>query len=249
MAAPTSPETAVVIVTGAGSGIGEAVARRLVSSGAHVIAADHSAVALARLAEDIPTLVSVEADVTDPAGAAGMVESAVAAFGRLDGAVNSAGIGVAHPTALADTDFAAWREILDVDLDGVFLSMRAEISAMLQTGGGSIVNLSSVMGSVAAPGTAPYVAAKHGVIGLTKAAALDYASSGIRVNAVSPGFVDTPLLSPASRSAEDRLAARHALGRLARAGEIASVITFLLSADASFVTGADYLVDGGYTTV
>jgi NAD(P)-dependent dehydrogenase (short-subunit alcohol dehydrogenase family) len=241
-------DSSVVLVTGAASGIGEAVARRLAAEGARIVAVDRSRDALASLVADLPYAVAVEANVTDPEQTEAMVDAALSAFGRLDGAVNSAGIGVTRPAPVGETVVADWRKVIAVDLEGVFLSMRAEIRAMAGSGGGSIVNIASVMGTVATAGAAPYVAAKHGVIGLTKAAALDYAASGIRVNTVSPGFVDTPLLSDSSRAAQDRIAARHALGRLATSEEIAGAIAFLLSKEASFVTGSDYLVDGGYTS-
>jgi NAD(P)-dependent dehydrogenase (short-subunit alcohol dehydrogenase family) len=137
---------------------------------------------------------------------------------------------------------------MSVNLDGVFLSMKAEIAAMLG-GGGSIINISSVMGTVAVAGACAYIASKHGVVGLTKAAALDYAKDGIRVNAVAPGYVDTPMLANRSEAQRAEIASRHPLGRIAAPEEIAAVVAFLASSESSFVSGAYYTVDGGYTAL
>jgi NAD(P)-dependent dehydrogenase (short-subunit alcohol dehydrogenase family) len=175
-----------------------------------------------------------------------MVETALDAFGRLDIAVNNAGVAGRAPAHLPDVTPEAWREMMSVNLDGVFYCMRAEIPAMLSAGGGSIINMASVMGMVGTPGSAPYVASKHGVIGLTKAAALECAPRGVRINAVGPGFIDTRLLSDSARASMPAIVGRHPLGRLGFAEEVAAVVGFLASPSSSFVTGSYYAVDGGY---
>jgi NAD(P)-dependent dehydrogenase (short-subunit alcohol dehydrogenase family) len=250
----------VVLVTGGGSGIGAACARLLASRGARVLIADVDEAAADKVAADLArgggtdgadggsAAVAVRADVADPADGERMVAAALAAFGTLNGAVNCAGISSKLAVPLAQTPLETWRSIMSVNLDGVFYSLRAELPAIAAAGGGgSIVNIASIMGIVGSSRSAAYTAAKHGVVGLTRAAALEYADAGIRVNAVAPGYVDTPFLSPESRRDSAGLAARHPLGRLASAEEIGQVVVFLLSGAASFVTGAVYTADGGYT--
>ncbi len=175
-----------------------------------------------------------------------MVGSAMQAFGRLDIAINNAGIGNPNHAKLADIAEEDWRRLIGINLDGVYLSMKAEIPAMLQAGGGAIVNMASVMAMVATPGAAAYIAAKHAVVGLTKAAALDYAQSFIRINAVGPAYVDTPLLANRTQEQRAELVARHPVGRLASAEDVAELVCFLAAPAAGFLTGAYYPVDGGY---
>jgi NAD(P)-dependent dehydrogenase (short-subunit alcohol dehydrogenase family) len=179
-----------------------------------------------------------------------MVQSTLRRFGRLDYAFNNAGIlGEAKP--LAELTPENWQRVIGANLTGVFLSLLHEIPALLKTGGGVIVNNASVLGTVATPGLAPYVAAKHGVIGLTKTAALEYGRQNIRVNAVCPGYVCTPLLDSAGLGTETEagqsFAAMQALGRFASPEEIAAVVLWLCSDQASFVTGHALLADGGYS--
>jgi NAD(P)-dependent dehydrogenase (short-subunit alcohol dehydrogenase family) len=175
-----------------------------------------------------------------------MVAAALDAFGRLDVAVNNAGIaGVSAPVGEYPLD--AWHQVIRVHLDGSFYCCRAEIAAMKATGGGAIVNMASILGSVGFQNSPAYVAAKHGIVGLTRAAALDHAADGIRINAVGPGFIQTPLLDNAPAEVVAGVAALHPLGRLGSPQEVAELVCFLASDAASNMTGGYYTTDGGYT--
>ncbi|WP_018502237.1 SDR family NAD(P)-dependent oxidoreductase [Parafrankia discariae] len=235
----------VAFVTGSGSGIGAACARRLAAAGAFVVLADRDTVAAKEVAGEIEAAggaaLVVAVDVADPESVARAVGTAIEAGGRLDLAVNNAGIATDR-APLEDISLADWDRVLAVNLSGVFYSMRAEIPAMLAAGGGSIVNMASVLGTVGLQGTPAYVAAKHGVIGLTRVAALDNATRGIRVNAVAPGFIDTTMVS-SHRGARFF----QPMNRLGTADEVAEVVHFLLSDRASLVTGSVYSADGGFT--
>jgi NAD(P)-dependent dehydrogenase (short-subunit alcohol dehydrogenase family) len=245
-----SRSSRVALITGGASGIGAACAKTLARSGVLIVIADRSLDAATALAKEInSTAAAVQVDVSDEASCRRMVEFTIEKFGRLDVAVNSAGLGNPDRSRVGELTFDSWRRLMNVNLDGVFLSMKAEIPAMLDGGGGSIVNISSVMGTVAVSGACAYIASKHGVVGLTKAAALDYAKDGIRVNAVAPGYVDTPMLANRSEAQRAEIASRHPMGRIAAAEEIAAVVAFLASSESSFVSGAYYTVDGGYTAL
>lgn len=238
----------VAIVTGAGSGIGEAIALLFAKNGARVVVADVDKKGGKRVVKKITksggTALFVECDVSDPRANAALVKTTLKEFKRLDIAVNNAGVGGAQ-APVGDYGVEDWQRVIDINLSGVFYGMHHQIPAMKK--GGAVVNMASILGQVGTPQSPAYVAAKHGVIGLSRSAALAYAQQKIRVNAVGPGYVETPLLTdnlPQEQLAE--IKKLHPVGRLGKPGEVAELVLWLCSDKASFVTGAYYNVDGGY---
>jgi NAD(P)-dependent dehydrogenase (short-subunit alcohol dehydrogenase family) len=236
-------------VTGASRGIGASVARSFAKAGAAVALASRDETALAGVAAQIRAeggaALVVPTDVSDQAAVASLVEAVLTQFGRLDFACNNAAGGGHRPTPLADVPVEAFDSGLTVTLRGVFLAMKYEIPAMLSSGGGAIVNTSSTAGLQAVGGLAAYVSAKHGLEGLTKVAALDYAAGGIRVNAVAPGPILTDNLARAGEGAQRAAAAAMPMQRVGQPGEVAAVVVWLCSEEASYVTGATVVIDGG----
>jgi NAD(P)-dependent dehydrogenase (short-subunit alcohol dehydrogenase family) len=247
-------EGQVALVTGAASGMGLATARAFAQAGAAVVLADLSKDAVEKAAKELTDAghqaLGVVCDVTDEDQAAAAVDRAVEVFGRLDMAFNNAGIQ-APPTDAADETAENFDRVNAVNLRGVWAAQKHELRQMRTQGSGAIVNCSSLGGLVGLPERAAYHASKHGVIGLTKSAAVEYASRGIRINAVCPGTIDTPMVSSMLESQADAMAEilkQQPIGRLGRAEEIAEAVLWLCSPGASFVIGAALPVDGGFTT-
>jgi NAD(P)-dependent dehydrogenase (short-subunit alcohol dehydrogenase family) len=241
----------VMLVTGASAGIGRAVALVCAREGAKLVLSDLNVVT----GEETAALVRhqggeaifVVADVGKPQDSKMLVDKAVEKYGRLDLACNNAGIGdVSAPTA--DYPLEAWDEVININLSGVFYGMQQQLKTMLKNGGGVIINIASVLGAVALARSPAYTAAKHGVVGLTQAAAIEYGAQNIRINAVGPGFIRTAMTSglEENKDALAMLVAAHPIGRLGKVEEVAELVAWLASDKASFVTGAYYPVDGGY---
>ncbi|QQS12641.1 MAG: glucose 1-dehydrogenase [Rhodospirillales bacterium] len=242
------------LVTGGGSGIGRATALAMVREGARVAVADHTEAMAAETVAMINAAggqaIAVGADVADEAQVEAMVARAVAAFGRLDCAFNNAGIAPRHvgPAGQRTHEMsrASFDGMLAVNLTGVFLCMKHEIARMLGQGGGAIVNTASIAGLVGLPTATNYVAAKHGVVGITKTAAMEYAQDGIRVNCVNPGYIKTPMTDPTMAERYAQLMTKVPMNRLGVPEEIAEAVVWMCSDKASFMTGASHIVDGGY---
>jgi NAD(P)-dependent dehydrogenase (short-subunit alcohol dehydrogenase family) len=241
----------VAIVTGASSGIGRATARALAAEGASVVVADVQDEAGQAVADELAAgtggALYVHVDVSDPGDVAAMVAATLERFGRLDIAVNNAGIE-GEQAPVADMAIEHWNQVIGVNLTGVFLCMRAEIPAMTAGDGGTIVNISSIAGLKGFAGLSHYVASKHGVIGLTRAAALETGALGIRVAAICPGVIDTEMVSRATEANPELLAGLlqvEPLGRLGHPEEIADAVRWICSDGAGFLTGSAIVIDGG----
>ncbi len=241
----------VAIVTGGGSGIGRAIAERLATEGVKVAVADIDEKGGAETVDAIKDAGGeaffILADTSKAADSEALVKKTVEKYGALHIAVNNAGVGgPAAPTGEYPID--GWDKVIAINLSGVFYGMRYQIPAMLNSGNGAIVNIASILGFVGTAMSPAYVAAKHGVVGLTKTAAIEYAKKGVRVNSVGPGYITTPLLTKHLNEEQIKgLESLHPMGRLGTAEEVAELVAWLSSDKASFVTGSYYTVDGGYT--
>jgi 2,5-dichloro-2,5-cyclohexadiene-1,4-diol dehydrogenase 1 len=244
-----------VMITGAASGIGEATAKEAAAEGARLMLCDVDAEKGGAVASAIGEAATyMDCDVTDEAAVEAAVAATVSGLGGIDGSFNCAGIlGVVGN--IGELPLDGWKRLIDVDLNGVFLCTKHQVNAMSENGGGAILNMASAAGLIGWPGASGYVAAKHGVVGLSKAAALEYAPQGIRVNAICPSYTMTPmvekdLFTDTLGNDEELIAAaraNHPIGRFAQPPEIAAAAVWLLSDKASFVTGTAMPVDGGYT--
>jgi NAD(P)-dependent dehydrogenase (short-subunit alcohol dehydrogenase family) len=241
-----------ILVTGAGSGIGRAAAQLFAKDGGRLIVVDQDEGEAEATATSIREAggeaLAIGADVSREADCRAMVERALDAYGRLHVAFNNAGVG-ASGFAVADEEEVTWSRLIDVNLKGIFLGMKYQIPAMIGAGGGAIVNTASVAGLVGERGIGAYSASKHGVVGLTRTAALDYIGQGVRINAVCPGATRTRLLANwfQDPKVEAFILSRHPIGRIAEPEEIAHVVLFLASDDASYIVGQAIAVDGGLT--
>lgn len=241
----------IALVTGGGSGIGEATAHLFVAHGAKVVVSDISEARGNAVVQKIHNqggqAIFIHADVNQPADCRRIIDTTLQIYEHLDIAFNNAGIG-GESNPVGDMSSEGWDHVIAVNLSSVFYCMKYEIAAMLKHGKGVIVNMSSILGAVGFAGSAGYVAAKHGVIGLTQTAALEYSAKGIRINAVGPGFINTPLLTQAGIDDQGKkaLIQVHPIGRLGQPNEVAELVCWLSSDKASFVSGGYYPIDGGY---
>ncbi len=240
----------VAIVTGGGSGIGEHTAKLFARHGAKVVVSDINEEGGNRVVNEIKdkggNALFVKADTSNHEDSKKTVDAAVKEFGKLDIAVNNAGVG-GPQSKIGETDIDAWNKVIDINLNGVFYGMRYQIPAMQKNKGRSIINMASILAKVGFATSAGYVSAKHGVIGLTKNGALEYAAEGIRINAVGPGFIKTPLIDDnLPEEQQEQLKQLHPIGRLGKPEEVAELCLWLASDRSTFVNGSYYPIDGGY---
>jgi len=244
-------EGKTALITGAGSGIGAATALLFARHGAQVIVSDihekEGADIVSQIRNEGGNAHFIKTDVSDPSACEALVDVAYKLNGRLDIAFNNAGIS-GESAAVADMSIEGWNRVIAVNLSSIFYCMKYQIPAMLKTGKGSIINMSSILGQAGFANAAGYVAAKHGVVGLTKTAALEYSAKGIRINAVGPAFINTPMLTAAGFNEEmkKQFGALHPIGRIGMPEEVAELVLWLASDQASFITGSYYAADGGY---
>ncbi|EPJ0399151.1 SDR family NAD(P)-dependent oxidoreductase [Providencia rettgeri] len=241
----------VALITGASTGVGFTIALKLYSLGAIAVITGRNEAALQQAAKEIdPTgqrVYAIKMNVANAQDFKTTVEKIEQQYGALHYLVNNAGITGPHGVNIEDYPLEAWHEVIETDITGTFHGLKYSIPAILRSGGGAIVNLSACNGITGIAGIAPYTAAKHAVLGLTRSAALENAQKGIRINAVGPGYVETPNISVLPQETKQWMASTHPMGRMATRQEIANVVAFLLSEESSFITGAFIPIDGGYT--
>lgn len=242
----------VAFVTGAGSGIGKAIALLYAKEGAKVVVSDindeHGHAVVEEIKSSGGDAIYVRADTAVPEEVEQLVAKTVEKYGRLDIACNNAGIG-GEPNLGADVSIEGWKKVIDINLNGVFYGCKYATAQMLRGGGGAIVNVGSIHSITAVAGSVGYAASKHAVLGLTRNFGVEYAAQNIRVNAIGPGYIDTPLLDQMDPEQKKTLVSKHPIGRLGTAEEVAHLVLFLSQDTTTFINGSYFNVDGGYTAI